>query len=84
VFLEEIIMGNNSNLEKKEQNIRPKNLWLEKRNKILVREQFMTTKRCQIFRLRNKLQLQIREKKLVHKKIHYYKKEIKKLVRETN
>jgi hypothetical protein len=26
VFLEEIIMGNNSNLEKKEQNIRPKNL----------------------------------------------------------
>jgi hypothetical protein len=26
VFLEEIIMGNNSNLEEKEQNIRPNNL----------------------------------------------------------
>jgi hypothetical protein len=63
VFLEEIIMGNNSNLEKKEQNIRPNNLWLEKRNKILVRGTIHDCKkRCQNFRLRNKSQLQIREK----------------------
>jgi hypothetical protein len=63
VFLEEIIMGNNSNLEEKEQNIRPNNLWLEKRNKILVRGTIHDyKKRCQNFRLRNKSQLQIREK----------------------